>query len=82
MIIDSTTVPENNIYAIGAEIISLLSAEKKKGGNISLEATYIIFLKLREGRTLSLEYFIYALDWLYLTGSVSVNDNNHIVLCS
>jgi len=69
MILPYETTPDKSLYVIGAEIIKVFSNEQS-----SLIDIKILFDKINSPRKkqLSFNYFLYALDWLYLEGLVTM----------
>lgn len=78
MIIDSDMHPEKNIYYIGAVIIDIITRNAKNDLDINL-----LLHKYNANRTqpISMDYLLLGLDWLYILGTVSVDDSGVIKKC-
>lgn len=68
MLIINDTKPEKSLYAIGAYILKTFSFNKKE--EFDLEDLFSKF-KILYSEDISLSYFIYGLDWLYLCDKIS-----------
>ncbi|WP_394350663.1 ABC-three component system middle component 6 [Mucilaginibacter aquatilis] len=76
MLLPKDTNPINSIYFNGGNILNTL---------ISIRGKRIDFFKLYEkvksSNEISLQTYILTLDWLYLLGSIKLDDNGKIVKC-
>lgn len=70
MLINNDTKPEKSLYVIGAFVLKTFSDNKKS--RYKLEYLYDDFL-ISYPENISLSYFIYGLDWLYLCNKISFN---------
>jgi hypothetical protein len=72
MILPIDIRPEKSLYVIGANIISLFNDE-----NIGVIDILLLYQKFSENSEakISFEYFLYALDWLFLLNLVKLNEN-------
>ena len=77
MIISSEIKPELNIYVIGSRIIQILS--KSQFGCFDFDILYNKYEK-KFSNEISLNYFLYSLDYLYLLGLIERNEMNEIYL--
>lgn len=78
MIIDFDLKPEKNVYLIGYQILDLFNNESMK--KIDVKILYEKFVVVYDTR-ISFNYFLYALDWLYLIDLVEVTKNSEIKKC-
>lgn len=78
MIIPDEIKPDYSFYVIGAQIIQFFNSEP-----LGVFDVYILYDKFTEkfGEKVSLNYFLYAIDWLFLLNLVSFYDNNEIKRC-
>lgn len=76
MIISGFSTPDKSLYFIGANIISTL-----KRNSSSAVDPLILFYELNENFDLSMSYFVYSLDWLYIVGVLDLDDKGDIFLC-
>ncbi|SOB58171.1 conserved protein of unknown function [Pseudodesulfovibrio profundus] len=78
MIIYNTQSPQKALYLVGANILATVQKHK-----ISESSVQRLHEKYNEAYdSISFSYFMYALDWLFLLGSISMNNNGHIQICS
>ena len=69
MIVDTDTNPKNQIYYIGGLILNILKQQEEK--NFS----YIeVFERLNEVQKVSINIYTLSLDWLYLLGTITYNE--------
>ncbi|MEW8287296.1 MAG: ABC-three component system middle component 6 [Candidatus Thiodiazotropha endolucinida] len=67
MIINKDIHPERKIYYIGALVIDVLRENKEDSINHLL-----VFEKLQEKESITVDVFMLALDWLFLLGAVKL----------
>lgn len=78
MIIYDVSEPKKSLYVIGATILSVLrDSHENSIDPISLFEQ----LHYRDDKV-SLTYFYYGLDWLYLIDSIEMDCSGNIKLCS
>ena len=78
MIIDYDTKPEKNLYLIGYQVLNIfndLSINK-----IDVKVLYYKYVDATKSK-ISFNYFLYALDWLYLLDLIEVSKNAEIKKC-
>ncbi|MBC3830876.1 hypothetical protein H8K33_05105 [Undibacterium amnicola] len=75
MLLPENIHPANSLYFNGGFVLEALRLH----GETSPMNLYIESRKLHE---MQLPVFVLALDWLFLAGLVSYNDNGSIELCS
>ena len=78
MIISNLSAPYKSLYVIGANILFVLR---------SLENMPVDPLELFEkfkisNENVSLAYFNFGLDWLYMVGAIELTESGDIKLCS
>lgn len=78
MVIDSDMHPEKNIYYIGAVIIDIMVRHAKADLDIdSLLKKYNANCK----QPISMDYLLLGLDWLFILGTVSIDNKGVIKKC-
>lgn len=75
MIVSHNTNPKREIYYLGALAIEILNGKDKK---MSL---FDLFHQINEKEEISMNLFLFVLDWLYLADTIEQNDGV-IKLCS
>jgi hypothetical protein len=78
MIINNLSSPYKSLYVIGASILLLLRSNKSDV--VDPLELYESFKE--ENPKISLSYFIYGLDWLYMASLVELTESGDITLCS
>lgn len=78
MIVDRDTKPDKNLYFIGSQVLTCIRTSQF--GIIPLEDLYVKLLEERK-RDISFEYFLLALDWLFLIGVIESNEDGDILKC-
>lgn len=78
MIIDSDKHPERNLYFIGAKLLELIKSKK------SDHDLGVLFRKYNQANvnSISFDYMLLALDWLFILGTVDVNKEGNVRVCS
>ena len=75
MIVSHNTNPKREIYYLGALAIEILNERDKKMNLFDL------FHQINEKEEISMNLFLFVLDWLYLADTIEQNDGV-IKLCS
>lgn len=75
MIIDKDTNPTKDIYYLGAQLLEVL--DNYQSNTIDLFQAFILF---NEKIKISMGLFILTVDWLFILGSVRLN-NKKIIKC-
>jgi len=70
MILPKEIKPEKSLYVIGARILKIL--EEYHLGVIDVYLLYELFKS--ENKNISFNYFMYALDWLFIIDSIKLKD--------
>lgn len=78
MIINNISSPDKSLYVIGAGILVVL---KSKNKSICDPAELFDSYK-NINEKISISYFFYALDWLYIVGLVELTKHGDIKLCN
>ena len=76
MILPKDINPVNTLYFNGALVIK--SLEQTNSEDIDF---FELYKKLRESNQLSFQSYIFAIDWLYLLGSVKINNKGLLEKC-
>ncbi|WP_374755871.1 ABC-three component system middle component 6 [Larkinella soli] len=78
MILPIDIKPEKSLYVIGSKILETLNSESM--GIIDIQ---ILYEKLAKNfpEKISFSYFLYALDWLFILGLISINSKSGIERC-
>lgn len=71
MIIGSDTNPSNEIYYIGAILLSVIKSSSDKYLDI-----LDVYQELNRKRKISMNLFVLALDWLFMIGTISIINGN------
>ncbi|MEA5402691.1 ABC-three component system middle component 6 [Arcicella sp. DC2W] len=79
MIIPTDTPPERSMYVIGASVVGILKKEKAK--TIDPDILYKKFIKNNPHVKITYNYFLYALDWLFILGLVELTPQAMIKRC-
>ncbi|MNJ31730.1 hypothetical protein D3C77_263760 [compost metagenome] len=78
MIIQNTSSPLKSLYIIGGRVLMVL-----KSSEFGTMSPLALFEKYQEKfERVSFAYILYALDWLYITGSVELTKQGDISLCN
>jgi uncharacterized membrane protein len=76
MLLPKDTNPEYTTYYHGAVIASVIN------NSIEDQIDFIdLFEEVKKSYNLSLQSFIFALDWLFVLGSIKLNDIGRIEKC-
>lgn len=78
MIITDFSEPQKSLYIIGANIISILNDSNGR----SIDPIKLFKLFHECSSKVSIEYFYFGLDWLYLIDAVDMDSFGNIKLCS
>lgn len=78
MIIDNKSNPEKNLYVVGAIILQAI-LQKPHTDHDPIKLFKEVQLK---NSYLSLAYFQYGLDWLFLTNTVKITESGKLSLCN
>ena len=76
MIVEKDINPERDLYYLGAKVIEVIAST----GNSTIDF-FAVFEKLNASKTISINLFIYTLDWLYLIGVINKSNNGNIIKC-
>lgn len=79
MILPQDTIPEKSIYVMGSRIIQILN--KEPHNIIDPKIIYDKYTLIHPEIKISYNYFLYALDWLYILNAVDLTENLGIKKC-
>lgn len=77
MILPTHINPNRSLYVIGSRIIEILKLKKL----IDPQELHILYINKYRDDTLNYNYFLYALDWLFLLQLIDINKNSKIKKC-
>ncbi len=77
MIINNPQSQKLSLYYIGANVIKIILNHQFKA--ISPILLFNSYIKLEE---LSFSYFMYGLDWLFISGVIELTESGDIKLCN
>lgn len=78
MIINEVSEPQKSLYVIGADILAVLRGASDK----SIDPIMLFDLFQRRSNKVSIAYFYFGLDWLYLLNAIELDNVGNIRLCS
>jgi hypothetical protein len=78
MIIDDVSEPQKSLYVIGADIL----AELRDSSDKSIDPIRLFDLFNSRTNKVSITYFYFGLDWLYLLDAIELDGFGNIKLCS
>lgn len=78
MIIPIDIKPEKSLYVIGAKIMEVFNNESM--GVIDIKILYEKFIKIYQ-ENISFDYYLYALDWLFLIDLININKKSEVIKC-
>lgn len=81
MLIDNSINPDKSLYVLWAELIKLIGKLKKKEKSIWVEILYNLFIDIKSEYNITMDYFIYILDWLFILWLIDIDNNNNIKIC-
>lgn len=79
MILPQDILPEKSLYVIGGRIIQILDSEARRTSDP--KNLYDRYVKKHPEIELSYNYFLYALDWLFLLNLIKLTDDVKIEKC-
>jgi|SaaInlStandDraft_6_1057023.scaffolds.fasta_scaffold03767_2 hypothetical protein len=82
MLIDSSNNPDKSLYVLWAELISLMKKIKKAEKIVSIDILYSMFIDMKWDFNVTIDYFVYILDWLYIIWLIDfIDSDNNIKIC-
>jgi hypothetical protein len=78
MIINDVPEPQKSLYVIGADILAALRDSSDK----SIDPIRLFDLFNSRTNKVSITYFYFGLDWLYLLDAIELDGFGNIKLCS
>jgi hypothetical protein len=79
MILPQDIAPEKSMYVMGSRILQILNKEPHKV--VDPKLVYDKYTLLHSDTKITYNYFLYALDWLYLLNAVELTENIKIKKC-
>jgi hypothetical protein len=79
MILPQDISPEKSLYVMGSRIIQILNCEPHK--TIDPKLIFDKYSFNHPESKITYNYFLYALDWLYLLNAIELTDNIRIKKC-
>lgn len=79
MILPQDIAPERSLYVMGARIIEILKGITHD--SIDPKQVFDVYNRNYGEHNLSYNYFLYALDWLFLLNLIDINENTKLVKC-
>ena len=78
MILPIDNIPEKSLYVIGSQVLNIFKNDGRDV--IDLNQLYDKYQK-KFNQEISFNFFLYALDWLYILNLVELTDNHKIKKC-
>lgn len=79
MILPQDIAPEKSLYVMGARIIDLLKIHPHK--TFDAKRIFDLYLNTHVENRITYNYFLYALDWLYILRIIDFDENNRLIKC-
>lgn len=79
MILPQDISPEKSIYVMGSRIIQILNKEPHK--TVDPKLIYDKYIQLHSETNITYNYFLYALDWLYILKALDLTEDIKIKKC-
>ncbi len=77
MILPTHINPNKSLYVVGSRVIDILKSRKL----IDAQELHILYSNKYKSDNLNYNYFLYALDWLYILELIQINKNSKIKRC-
>lgn len=78
MIMSNLQTPKKSLYVIGGNILGIFQS-----GNVPPIAPLMLFnIYHKKYNDISFSYFSFALDWLFIAGTIELNDSGDLFLCN
>ncbi len=78
MILPQDITPEKSMYVMGSRIIQILNKEPH---NVDPKLVYDKYSLIHPETKITYNYFLYALDWLYILNAIELTENLAIKKC-
>jgi len=78
MIINDVSEPQKSLYVIGADILAVMRNSSDK----PIDSIRLFDLFHSRSNKVSITYFYFALDWLYLLDAIELDSSGDIKLCN
>lgn len=79
MILPQDISPEKSMYVMGSRILEILNKEPHK--TVDPKLVYDKYNQLHSDIKITYNYFLYALDWLFLLNALELTENIRIKKC-
>lgn len=76
MLLDHDISPNKDIYYLGSKLLEILLSSNEREVDF-----FAVYQKLKENEKISINLFIFVIDWLYLLGLVKKNNNGYLEKC-
>lgn len=76
MFLDNDTNPANDVYYLGAKTIEILASEK----DVMVDF-FNVYQRLGSSQKVSLNLFVFTIDWLFLLGLIKKGNKGYIEKC-
>jgi hypothetical protein len=79
MILPQDIIPEKSMFVMGSRILQIL--DKEPHNLIDPKIVYDKYISLHPEVKINYNYFLYALDWLYILNAIELTSNMRIKKC-
>ncbi len=79
MVLPEDIVPEKSMYVMGARILDILKNDYRS--ILDPISIYDRYIQLYPEIKVSYNYFLYALDWLFILNTIELTGNDKIKKC-
>jgi len=79
MILPQDIAPDKSMYVMGSRILYILNNEPHK--IVDPKIIYEKYIRLHYETQITYNYFLYALDWLYILNAIEMTDTLKIKKC-
>lgn len=76
MFLDNDTNPASDVYCLGAKTIEILASEK----DVMVDF-FNVYQRLNISQKVSLNLFVFTVDWLFLLGLIKKGNKGYIEKC-
>ncbi len=79
MLLPQDIAPEKSLYVIGGRIIGIFNTINRR--TIDIKSLYNLYYTQFKTDEINFNYFLYALDWLFMIGFIELYNNTKIKRC-
>jgi hypothetical protein len=79
MILPQDIAPEKSLYVMGSRVLEILNSQPHN--IVDPKIVFDKYIFLYEGSKITYNYFLYALDWLYLLNAIELTESIKIKKC-